>query len=147
MDFRDAAFKVGGEGGSLAGGGGSGGELTIIGLAKLPPALEEQATIDLRGGDGQAPGAGGGGGGGLSFEGRPATESDVATGLQVPLFFPANAIEVANKLLYVLGRWLDVLRGSAVAVVGSRPARTCSRLRTTRIRHAATAGRARSLRR
>ena len=37
MDFRHAMFKVGGEGGQPLGGGGSGGVLTIVGVASLPP--------------------------------------------------------------------------------------------------------------
>ncbi len=88
QDFRNATFKVGGEGGWFAGHGGHGGVLTIVGIAALPPALADEMNIDLRGGDGQAPGAGGGGGGALRFEGRALTESDVSNGLQVPIFLP-----------------------------------------------------------
>lgn len=85
MDFNNAVFKVGGEGGLLAGHGGHGGALTIVGM-QLPPSVVEEMGIDLKGGDGQAPGAGGGGGGALIFEGRPATDADIASGLKVPLF-------------------------------------------------------------
>lgn len=103
MDFKNAVFKVGGEGGLLAGHGGHGGVLKIVGMS-LPPSVVEEMGIDLRGGDGQAPGAGGGGGGALVFEGRPVTDSDIANGLQVPLFFPATHCEAnPNGLLYALG--------------------------------------------
>lgn len=103
MDFSNAVFKVGGEGGLLAGHGGHGGVLTIVGM-RLPPSMVDEMGIDLKGGDGQAPGAGGGGGGVLVFEGRSATESDIANGLNVPLFFPASNCEAnSNGLLYALG--------------------------------------------
>ena len=42
MDFRNAVFKVGGEGGKLASGGGQGGVLTIVGIASLPRDIEEE---------------------------------------------------------------------------------------------------------
>ncbi|TDZ97842.1 hypothetical protein [Mycobacteroides salmoniphilum] len=103
MDFSNAVFKVGGEGGSLAGGGGAGGVLTIVGIASLPPSVAEKVDIELKGGNGQWPGSGGGGGGLLVFEGRAVTESDIANGLQVPLFFPAESARVADSLLNVLG--------------------------------------------
>jgi len=103
IDFRNAVFKVGGEGGTLAGGGGSGGVLTIVGITHLPPAVEAEMKVDLAGQDGQYPGSGGGGAGVLVFQGRPATREDVDKGLRVPLFFPADASHVANGLLYVLG--------------------------------------------
>lgn len=103
MDFRNAYFKVGGDGGSAPGtGGGGGGVLTIVGIASVPPALEEEITLDLRGGDGQDYGSGGGGAGVLAFDGRPVTEEDVSNGLQVPLFFPADSARVAGYLLDVL---------------------------------------------
>ncbi|WP_297596214.1 hypothetical protein [Mycobacterium sp.] len=104
MDFRNATFKVGGEGGQGPGSaGGSGGVLTIVGIASLPREIAQQMTIDLAGGHGEEPGAGGGGGGVLAFEGRPVTEADIADGLQVPLFFPANSIQVADNMWNVLG--------------------------------------------
>lgn len=103
MDFRNTVFKVGGEGGTLAGGGGSGGVLTIVGITHLPPAVESEMKIDLAGQAGQFPGSGGGGAGVLVFRGRPATQEDVDEGLRVPLLFPADASHVANGLLYVLG--------------------------------------------
>ena len=103
MDFSNAVFKVGGEGGSLAGGGGSGGVLQIVGIASLPAPLAEKVNIDLKGGSGQWPGSGGGGGGLLVFEGREINEFDITKGLQVPLFFPADSVRVADALLDVLG--------------------------------------------
>ncbi|MCV7289409.1 hypothetical protein H7J87_29185 [Mycolicibacterium wolinskyi] len=107
MDFRNAVFKVGGEGGSLAGGGGSGGVLTIVGIASLPSDVEREMKIDLAGGNGEFPGSGGGGGGVLVFQGRPATAEDVDRGLAVRLLFPANsiALSVDGLLDLVGGGW------------------------------------------
>jgi hypothetical protein len=106
MDFRNAVFKVGGEGGGPLGGGGSGGVVTIVGIASLPKDVADEMTIDLAGGNGQFPGGGGGGGGLLVFEGRTATKDDIANGLKVVLFFPADSSRVADALLYVLaGGW------------------------------------------
>lgn len=107
MDFRNAVFKVGGEGGTLAGPGGQGGTLTIVGIASLPSDIEREMRIDLAGGPGQYPGSGGGGAGALAFEGRPATADDVAAGLTVPLFFPVNAGQLADGLLHILGAGWD----------------------------------------
>jgi hypothetical protein len=103
MDFRNATFKVGGEGGKPQGGGGGGGALTIVGVASLPPDIAREMTIDLAGGLGGYPGGGGGGGGALAFEGRSAIGDDITNGLTVPLFFPANCVQVADGLLHVLG--------------------------------------------
>lgn len=107
MDFRNAVFKVGGEGGRPGGSGGSGGSLTIVGIASLPADIERQLKLDLDGGPGQWPGAAGGGAGTLVFEGRPATAADISLGLAVPLFFPVNAGQVAEGLLYILGAGWD----------------------------------------
>jgi hypothetical protein len=103
MDFRNAVFKVGGEAGTLAGPGGQGGVLTIVGIASLPRDIEEELTIDLAGEEGQEYGSGGGGGGSLVFEGRPASDDDITNGLRVPLFFPAGSVLVSDGLLHVLG--------------------------------------------
>jgi hypothetical protein len=99
MDFRGAVFDLGGKGGGPSGGGGSGGVLTIVGLASVP----HEMTVELDGEGGKFPGGGGGGAGAVAFEGRPATEQDVANGLKVLLFFPAESGRVADGLLYVLG--------------------------------------------
>lgn len=98
MDFRQAQFRVGGEGGYLGGGGGSGGILTIVGISRLPPDV----TVDLNGKDGQAPGGGGGGGGALRFVGREADMEDQVNGLSVSAFLPVNSVSV-DGLLNVLG--------------------------------------------
>ncbi|WP_238423446.1 hypothetical protein [Gordonia sp. 'Campus'] len=103
MDFSNAEFKVGGEGGTLRGEGGNGGVLQIVGIASLPPSVAEEVSIDLKGGDGQWPGSGGGGGGLLTFEGREVSESDILCGFRVPLFLPADSVRVADSLLNVLG--------------------------------------------
>jgi hypothetical protein len=114
MDFRNATFKVGGEGGSMLGGGGSGGVLTIVGIASLPRAVERDMEIDLAGGNGQFPGSGGGGGGLLVYQGRAANADDVSAGLAVPLFFPVNAAQLAGGLLYILGAGWDHLTVSTI---------------------------------
>jgi hypothetical protein len=98
MDFRHALFKVGGEGGQPLGGGGSGGVLTIVGVASLPPDVE----LDLAGKPGKAPGGGGGGSGALRFEGRPITAADVSGGVRVSSFFTANATSYRDHLFNVL---------------------------------------------
>lgn len=103
LDLRNAVFKVGGEGGGPLGGGGSGGILTIVGIASLPADVQRDVTIDLSGGSGSYPGGGGGGGGLLKFVGRAATRLDVDAGLRVSLFFPSNNATVSEGLLYVLG--------------------------------------------
>lgn len=104
MNFSNTVFRVGGEGGLLAGGGGNGGVLKIVGIQSLPPSVAEQVHIDLRGQDGRASGAGGGGAGVLIFEGREVTEEDIVNGLKVPLFFAATSIEhTTNGLMYALG--------------------------------------------
>lgn len=107
MDFRNAVFKVGGEGGGPLGSGGSGGVLTIVGIAGLPPDIEREMEIDLTGGNGEFPGGGGEGGGVLVFEGRPADAEDLSRGLTVPLFCPVNAGQVVDGLLYILGAGWD----------------------------------------
>lgn len=98
MDFRDATFKVGGEGGHLGGGGGSGGVLTIVGLGRLP----HEIMADFNGEDGKAPGGGGGGGGAITFVGREIEPSDINGGLQISSIFTANSASIEN-LLNVLG--------------------------------------------
>jgi hypothetical protein len=103
MDFRNAVFKVGGEGGTQVGRGGQGGVVNIFGIASLPRDIAQELTVDLAGGSGEFPASGGGGGGVLTFLGRPATADDVACGLKVPLFFPANGCQVSDGLLFVLG--------------------------------------------
>ncbi|WP_131721955.1 MULTISPECIES: hypothetical protein [Mycolicibacterium] len=142
MDFSNAVFKVGGEGGLLAGQGGQGGVLKIVGMS-LPPSVIEEMGIDGRGGDGRAPGAGGGGGGAIIFEGRSATNSDIADGLKVPLFFPASSCESnPNGLLYALGfgwshcgvlglPWEIRLDIGALVEVGTIEANTLLRLEIT----------------
>lgn len=107
MDFRNAVFKVGGEGGGPSGGGGAGGVLTIVGIASLPADVEREMKIDLAGGKGQYPGGGGGGGGLLNSEGRSANADDLEAGLTVPLFCPVSAGQVADGLLYILGAGWD----------------------------------------
>jgi hypothetical protein len=99
MDFRQAQFRVGGEGGSFGGGGGGGGVLTIVGMSRLPA----EVSVDLNGQPGQSPGGGGGGAGAVRFEGRPATSRDFENGLRASGFFTANAANTGNNLLNVLG--------------------------------------------
>lgn len=96
LDFRDAYFKVGGDGGQMGGSGGAGGVLTIVGTTRRPLG----AAIDLNGGHGQFPGGGGGGGGALRFEGRPATAADLEAGLVVRGFFLGDALRIADGLLF-----------------------------------------------
>lgn len=98
MDFRQAVFKVGGEGGQPLGGGGQGGVLTIVGVASLPPALE----LELDGKPGQFPGGGGGGGGGVRFEGRTITAADLTNGVSVSSFFAANSTSWRDNMFNVL---------------------------------------------
>ncbi|WP_157106618.1 HNH endonuclease [Nocardia arthritidis] len=98
-DFRNATFKVGGEGGRPLGAGGQGGVLIISGFAKLP----DEVSVNLDGTHGQAPGGGGGGGGALRFEGRDITHSDIESGLAVRAFTAVNGATVADHLLYTLG--------------------------------------------
>ncbi|SUE16251.1 Uncharacterised protein [Rhodococcus gordoniae] len=99
MDFRNAIFKVGGEGGYAGGGGGNGGMLTIVGIARLPEGVD----VNLDGGHGRWPGGGGGGGGILRFQGRPADTGDVTSGLSVRAFFTADAARISEGLLFTLG--------------------------------------------
>lgn len=99
MDFRNATFKVGGEGGYAGGGGGNGGVLTIVGVSRLPEGVE----VDLDGGHGQWPGGAGGGGGVLRFQGRPVGTDDITSGLAVRAFFTADAARVAEGLLFTHG--------------------------------------------
>lgn len=98
MDFREAVFKVGGEGGGFGGGGGSGGVLTIVGTSRPPP----DASVEADGKDGTAPGGGGGGAGAVRFVGRPVSPEDVANGFRFSSMFTANAV-VVSGLFHVLG--------------------------------------------
>lgn len=98
MDFREANFRVGGEGGQMGGAGGGGGVLTIVGTTRVPP----EAKLELKGGAGQGFGAGGGGGGALRFEGRPADKADQLNGLRVCSLLPVNAFHLAG-LMHLLG--------------------------------------------
>jgi hypothetical protein len=101
MDFRDAMFRVGGEGGSYSGGGGGGGVLTIVGLSRLPADLN----VRLDGESGTAPGGGGGGGGVITFQGRPAESEDQHRGLRVSSFFAANALTHSGLLNALEAGW------------------------------------------
>lgn len=98
MDFRNAEFRVGGEGGASGGGGGGGGILTIVGIGRLPPDV----STNLDGQHGQAPGGGGGGAGAVRFLGRAAESEDQRNGLRISSLFAANAVSL-NGLLNVLG--------------------------------------------
>lgn len=98
MDFRNAVFRAGGEGGALGGGGGGGGIVTIVGTTQPPPG----ALLDLAGKDAKGYGGGGGGAGAIQYIGRPATSQDVARGLRVSSFFTANAVSISD-LFHVLG--------------------------------------------
>ena len=99
MDFRGAFFNAGGFGGGPSGGGGAGGIIHIVGVT--PTGFREK--IELSGKAGNFPGGGGGGGGAMVFSGRLVSEEDIKQGLRVSGFFFANAIEIANELLYALG--------------------------------------------
>lgn len=101
MNFTNAVFRVGGEGGGLGGGGGGGGVLTIVGTTRLPSA----ARIDPDGGDGQAPGGGGGGAGAITFIGRPVDTDDLANGLRVSSLFTANAASLHDLFNVLGGGW------------------------------------------
>lgn len=101
MDFRQAKFQVGGEGGSFGGGGGHGGVLTIIGISRLPPG----ANVNLDGQNGKAPGGGGGGGGALAFQGRLSEETDVRNGLKISSLFLADAASLTGLLNILGGGW------------------------------------------
>ena len=96
-DFRQAVFKVGGDGGGWGGGGGSGGILTIVGTTRLP------ASINLDGQAGRAPGGGGGGSGLVTYVGRPIDTDDLASGLRLSSIFLANFANYCGPLLNVLG--------------------------------------------
>lgn len=98
MDFRQAVFRIGGEGGALGGGGGGGGVLTIVGTTKTPEASE----LLLDGGTGLAPGGGGGGAGAVMHMGRPVVDEDLERGLRVSSLFPVNAVHLTG-LFHVLG--------------------------------------------
>lgn len=102
MDFKNAVFHVGGEGGAFGGGGGGGGgALTIVGSTRLPLG----ANVNLNGGDGQVPGGGGGGAGAVTFVGRPADTDDVANGLRVSSIFTANAVSLTDLFNVLGGAW------------------------------------------
>lgn len=96
LDFRNAIFRVGGEGGHWGGGGGGGGILTIVGTTRVP------AGVSLNGEDGQAPGAGGGGAGGIKFIGRPIDSDDLAGGLRVSSMILAGAASFSGGLINLL---------------------------------------------
>lgn len=96
-DFRQAVFRVGGEGGQWGGGGGGGGILTIVGTTRVPP------DVSLSGEDGRAPGGGGGGGGGVQCVGRPADTDDLALGLKLTALLLANAHSASGALVNLLG--------------------------------------------
>jgi hypothetical protein len=101
MDFREAVFRVGGEGGHPGGGGGSGGVLVIVGSTRTPPG----AIIQAGGRDGAFPGGGGGGAGALLHVGRELAQQEAEAGFSVSSIFAANAAE-ANGLASVLsGGW------------------------------------------
>lgn len=99
MDFKQAVFKVGGEGGGFGGGGGGGGVLTIVGTTKIP----EGARAELNGEDGRAPGAGGGGGGVVQCVGRNVDSDDLARGLRVSSVAVANAATIQGGVFNALG--------------------------------------------
>lgn len=98
LDFRQAVFRVGGEGGYLGGGGGDGGVLTIIGTHRLPP----DAIVDANGQDAVAPGGGGGGAGAVQFVGRALETGERMNGFSISSFFAVNAFSL-DGLLNVLG--------------------------------------------
>lgn len=107
FDFRGATLKAGGEGGRTGGGGGGGGVIQLVGST----IAGGRAKIDLSGRPGRAPGGGGGGGAVIRCSGRPATFDDVQNGLRVSTITTANAADVRDSLLFVLGggaEWIKV---------------------------------------
>ncbi|WP_460481886.1 HNH endonuclease [Comamonas humi] len=111
MDFRQAVFRVGGEGGQWGGGGGAGGTLTIVGSHRLPPS----AIVNANGRDGAAPGGGGGGGGAIVFVGRAVDVQEIRTGFEISSIFAADATS-GEGLFNALGAGWGYCR------VGSLPA-------------------------
>ena len=99
MDFRGALINAGGHGGGPAGGGGGGGIIHVVGVT--PASFREKVEVD--GKPGKFPGGGGGGGGSIVFSGRLVSKDDIEHGLRVSCFLFANAAEVRNGLLYLLG--------------------------------------------
>lgn len=97
-DFRQAVFRIGGEGGHWGGGGGGGGIFTIVGTATRIPA-----EIYLNGQDAQAPGGGGGGAGTVHYLGRPVDTDDLAHGLHLCCMLLANATSFSGNLFNALG--------------------------------------------
>jgi len=102
LDFRQAVFRVGGEGGFLGGGGGNGGVLTIIGSHRLPA----EAIVDANGQDAVAPGGGGGGGGTVQFVGRALESDERTSGFSVSSFFAVNAFSFDGLLNVLGGVWV-----------------------------------------
>jgi len=98
MDFRQAVFRVGGEGGQWGGGGGAGGVLTIVGSHRLPP----EAAVYANGRDGALPGGGGGGAGAIIFVGRAVDVQEIRAGFEVSSVFAADATS-GEGLFNVLG--------------------------------------------
>lgn len=99
MDFRGALFNAGGLGGGPGGAGGGGGVIHIVGVT--PAGFRHKIEVDAH--PSTSPGGGGGGGGVKVFSGRLVSAGDLKSGLVVSAFFFANAVEVANGLLYVMG--------------------------------------------
>jgi len=95
-DFRQAVFRVGGEGGLWGGGGGGGGILTIVGTTRIPP------DVSLSGEDGRAPGGGGGGAGGVQCVGRPTDTDDLALGLKLTALILGNAHSTSGAIVNLL---------------------------------------------
>ncbi|MBC8638309.1 hypothetical protein IAG25_15925 [Caballeronia sp. EK] len=98
MDFRQAVFRVGGEGGQWGGGGGAGGVLTIVGSHRLPAGAE----VNANGRDGVLPGGGGGGAGAIVFVGRAVDAREIHAGFEVSSVFAAEATS-GEGLFNVLG--------------------------------------------
>lgn len=96
-DFRQAVFRVGGEGGLWGGGGDRGGILTIVGTTRVPP------DVSLSGEDGRAPGGGGGGAGGVQCVGRPTDTDDLALGLKLTALILGNAHSTSGAIVNLLG--------------------------------------------
>jgi hypothetical protein len=101
MDFRNATFKVGGEGGLLGGAGGQGGVLNLIGSYQPPGG----AILTLDGEPGRAPGAGGGGGGSVGTLGRAVTTTEIAQGFRVSSIFTVNAFTCNGTFNALGGGW------------------------------------------
>jgi hypothetical protein len=102
-------------------------------VVERPP----ETHIKIDGEAGKFPGGGGGGGGVVQFSGRFCTPEDVANGLCVSSFFPANAIDVPGLFNVLGGAWefygirtipSDVfLRLVCVVELGSIPVQTLLR--------------------